>query len=61
MSKTLGQAMYDGGLVIGFAEVRRLIDAKAVTINDVPALACDQIVRTGDILKVGKHRTCVVR
>ena len=61
MAVTLGLALCQGGLATGFAEVRRLIASQAVTINGKTATAWDQPVMVGDVLKVGKHRTCVVK
>lgn len=58
---TLGRAMCDGGLVKGFAEVRRYIETKAITVNGELATAWDQIVHVGDVIKLGKRRTYVVR
>ena len=61
MSTTLAMALCNNGLTTGFAEVRRLIDGKAITINGEFAISWDQLVYIGDILKVGKHKTCVVK
>ena len=61
MSTTLGLALCQGGLATGFAEVRRLIQSQAITINGEIATKWDQSVCIGDVLKVGKHRTYVVR
>jgi len=61
MSTTLGVALCKSGLTSGFAEIRRLIQSQAVTINGEIATQWDQIVNIGDVLKVGKHRTYVVK
>ena len=58
---TLAQAMCNGGLAMGFAEVRRHVAHQAVTVNGKTAVAWDQIVYVGDVIKLGKHRTYVVR
>lgn len=60
MTTSLAQAMCNGGLTKGFAEVRRFIDSKAITINGVLATSWDQKVETGDIIKLGKYRTVIV-
>ena len=61
MSTTLGKAMCEGGLAMGFAEVRRYIANEAITVNGEIATAWDQIVHVGDVIKLGKRRTYVVR
>ena len=61
MPQTLGSALCQGGLTVGFAEVRRLVRNKAVTINGEIATSWDQPVKVGDVLKVGKYRTYVVK
>lgn len=61
MSTTLAMALCKGGLTSGFAEVRRLISSEAITINGELATSWDQLVYTGDILKVGKRKVCVVK
>lgn len=58
---TLGRAMCDGGLAKGFAEVRRYIESKAITVNGEIATAWDQTVHVGDVIKLGKRRTCIVK
>ena len=61
MSTTLAQAMCEGSLAKGFAEVRRFIDNQAVTVNGELATSWNQQVNSGDIIKLGKRRVCVVR
>ena len=61
MTCSLAKAMCDNGLVKGYAEVRRFIDAKSITVNDNLAVSWDQQVHCGDIIKLGKHRSCVVK
>ena len=60
MSETLMHAMCRLGLAHGGADCRRYIAAKSVTVNGELATSYDQIVHTGDIIKLGKHRTGVV-
>jgi len=60
MTCSLAQAMCDGGLVRGYAEVRKFINAKAVTINGQAAVSWNQLVHSGDVIKLGKYRVCVV-
>lgn len=60
MAVNLATALCQEGLTTGFAEVRRLINGKAITINGQLATSWDQEVKTGDVLKVGKHKECVV-
>lgn len=60
MSETLMHAMCRLGLAHGGADCRRYIINKAVTINGELAISYDQIVHTGDIIKLGKRRTGVV-
>ena len=61
MSMTLARAMCNGGLVKGFAEVRRYISAKSITVNGDLATAWDQVVHVGDVIKLGKRRTYIVQ
>lgn len=61
MTCSLAKAMCDNGLTNGYAEVRRFIDAKSVTVNEELAVSWNQLVHYGDIIRLGKHRTCVVR
>lgn len=61
METFLAKAMCDGGLALGFAEVRREISTKSITINDEVATAWDQPVKKGDIIKLGKRKSCVVQ
>ena len=56
----LAKAMYDHDFVKGFAEVRRYVSAKSITINETPAIAWDQKVETGDVIKLGKHKSFCV-
>ena len=58
-SITLKQAMVNGGLVVGFAEVRRFVDAGAVCINGTQATDADQPVFLGDKIQLGK-KGCIV-
>lgn len=61
MTCSLAKAMCDGNLVKGYAEVRKFINAKAVTVNGKLAVSWNQIVQVGDVIKLGKYRTYVVR
>lgn len=56
----LAKAMHDHDFVKGFAEVRRYISAGSITINDELATAWNQTVKTGDIIKLGKHKSFCV-
>ena len=60
MTETLAAAMCRKGLTNGFAEVRRLIEGKAITINGQPATEWNQLVNAGDVIKCGKYKTAVV-
>lgn len=57
---TLAQALVDYDMAKGFAEVRRYVAAKAVFVNNEPATAWDQEVKTGDCIKLGKHKSFVI-
>ena len=61
MTISLAKAMCDGGLAKGYAEVRRYINSKAVTVNNELAVSWNQLVQIGDTIKLGKYRTYVVR
>lgn len=61
MTINLATVLCQGGLTAGFAEVRRLINGKAITINGQLATSWDQEVASGDIIKIGKHKEIVVR
>lgn len=61
MTVSLAKAMCDGGLAMGYAEVRRYIDSGAVQVNGEPARSWNQLVYVGDIIKVGSYRSCVVK
>ena len=60
MTETLAHAMCRKSLAKGYAEVRRYIDAQAVTVNDKLAVSWSQEVHHGDVIKLGKHRATVV-
>lgn len=57
---TLAQALVDYDMAKGFAEVRRYVAAKAVFVNNEPATAWNQEVKTGDCIKLGKHKSFVI-
>lgn len=61
MTVSLAKAMCDGCLVKGYAEVRRYIEAKAVTVNGKTATSWNQLVESGDIIKLGKYRSYAVK
>lgn len=61
MPKILAQAMCDQGLTTRFAEVRRLISANAIWINDRLATSWDEPVHSGDVIACGKHKKITVR
>ena len=60
MAINLATVLCQKGLTTGFAEVRRLIGGKAITINGQLATSWNQEVKSGDTLKVGKRKECVV-
>lgn len=60
MDDILARVMCERGLTTGFAEVRRLISGKAITINGILATSYDQKVYSGDVIKCGKHKSTVV-
>lgn len=61
METFLAKAMCDGGLALGFAEVRRYINTNSIKINGELATAWDQPVKKGDIIKLGRRKSCVVQ
>lgn len=61
MTTSLADAVCNNGLASGYAEVRRFIASQAITVNGEVATAWNQLVHCGDIIKLGKYRTCVVR
>ena len=60
MFEMLAEASCRLGLTTGFAEVRRLVDGKGIMLNGQYAKAWDQIVMSGDVIQVGKHKVAVV-
>lgn len=57
---TLARALVDYDMAKGFAEVRRYVAAKSVFVNDKLATSWDQTVKTGDCIKLGKHKSFVL-
>jgi ribosomal protein S4 len=53
---TLANALCEQGIAIGFAEVRRLVHAEAITVNGVLAESWDMPVKQGDVIACGKHK-----
>ena len=60
MTVNLATALCQKGLTVGFAEVRRFISSEAITVNGQLATSWDQEVKSGDVLKIGKSKECVV-
>ena len=60
MTDPLGKVMCNRGLTRGFAEVRRFINGRAITINGELATEWDQKVHQGDIIKLGKRKMVIV-
>jgi len=60
MTETLAAAMCRKGLTNGFAEVRRLVSGKVITVNGELAIEWNQLVHTGDVIKCGKYKTAIV-
>lgn len=56
----LAQALVDYDMVKGFAEVRRYIAAQAILVNNKLATSWDQMVKTGDCIKLGKHKSFII-
>ena len=53
---SLAQAMCKQGLASGFAEVRRLIHGKAITVNGALAESWDMPVKSGNVITCGKRK-----
>lgn len=53
---TLAKALCEQGITSGFAEVRRLVHAEAITVNGVLAESWDMPVKQGDVVTCGKHK-----
>ena len=59
--KFLAEVLCEEGLLTGFAEVRRLINGKAITVNGNLAKSWDESVKSGDIITCGKRKKMVVK
>ena len=53
---TLAKALCEQGITSGFAEVRRLVHAEAITVNGISAESWDMPVKQGDVIACGKHK-----
>lgn len=58
--KNLVREMADLGLVHSFSEARRLIAVGAVQVNGKKILDIDKLVKTDDLIQVGKKRSAKV-
>ena len=57
----LAEVLCKEGLLTGFAEVRRLINGKAITINGNLAKSWDEPVKSGDVITCGKYKKMIVK
>lgn len=60
MKITLAKALCEQAMTSGFAEVRRLVHAEAITVNGVLAESWDMPVKQGDVIACGKHKAITI-
>ena len=58
--KTLVKEMANLKLAVSFSEARRLICQGGVQVNGKKIIDIDEIVKTNDLIQVGKHRSAKV-
>ena len=58
--RILGQELCDRGFTLGYAEVRRLIDAGAIRVNGEVAKHWNMPVQPGDYIECGRRKKMVV-